>query len=257
MTPDQLAALLTRLLGAPVRLRPDLDHAPFRWTTTALRDHARRDPASVRAAAEAASDLPGVQMTDGVLVLDVELSSVARLFDGAPTEHDLDGVRRSLASARRPDVSLRLTRDDETTTYHALATQVGDAAARWALARSADGRQIDVAVADLSRQTLANPVLVVQLAHARLTTLKPPTGGGRVLALAAEWPVAVAETAVGGRTRPLALHIERLADEVLTWLGSDAGEGPACWTPARLADTARIVLATGLDTAGIPAPARI
>lgn len=267
MDPQRLGALLATRLAAPVRLRPDRAHAPYRWTTTALRDHAVRAPTAVQAARAASLEVPGVRIgDDAVLTLVIEPGEVTALLATRPCPADLQTARVLLDPDRWTDgLSVRLTRDGTTMPYADLAARVGDAAARWALARSSDGTRVDVPRAVLSSAGLANPVLPVQLARARLAGMPPDLaelpGGGLLLALVAEWPVVVAEAARSGRSRPLVLQLEAVADAALAWLerppGALGGAGSDPWTAAQLAGAAGSVLGTGLRLAGIPVPRQI
>ncbi|AKU17538.1 hypothetical protein [Luteipulveratus mongoliensis] len=254
MTPEQLGAVLAADLGAPVRLRPDVARAPYVWTTTALRDHAGRDAAAVARAMGSARHTPGVTLAGDELTLTLGPDDLDAVLDQQLDRTLVASVGEELVARQAPDRSWRLTRDATTTSYADLARLAGDASARWVTARSADGQQIDVARAGLGSRTPADPLFAVLLAHARLG--RPPADGGeRLLATVAETPMVLAEAARAGRTRPWILHLESVAEAALAWRAS--GQPPVCWTSARLAEAARIVLATGLGQAGIPAPTQI
>ncbi|KNX36604.1 hypothetical protein [Luteipulveratus halotolerans] len=251
MTPDELGQALSSALGASVRLRPAAPDDPTVWRTTALRDHAR-DVAAVSRARRAVEHDPAVTVVDDVLSL--RLGDVDAALDAPLPAEALDGLRRQFAQQWRPDADLWLTRDGRPRSYADLAAHAGDASARWARARSSDGTRIDVPFDRLGSRTLDDPVFAVLLAHDRLARGRAGADG-RVATAVLATPMVLRDGARTGRTRPFVLHLEALAAAVLAARPTEPT--PVTWTPPRAAHAARIVLASGLDTAGIPAPAQI
>ena len=128
------------------------------------------------------------------------------------------------------------------------------------------------AAVDLPR-TLANPVLLVQLAHARLTRLTYHHASGTTVAGTTVVPDATERLATGRRRGLVGLladvpgvvdravgaddpavlgrHLERVAASALAWLQVAPSHEPA------LTEAARLVLANGLRVLGTAAPEHI
>lgn len=169
------------------------------------------------------------------------------IHDPAVVEGAGRAVRERLAVP--PDGRLWLTRDGRATTYSGLVAQAGEPSARWALLRSADGHRLDVAWADLGALTPANPGFATVLAHARLVRGVPVVGLAAPLGrVASAW----AATARTGRTRILATAVEAVAAVVLA-----APAVPRDGLLPEEHDRARIVLASALRLAGMPAPTHV
>ncbi|MDF8265107.1 hypothetical protein [Luteipulveratus flavus] len=257
MTPYRLGAALSAVLGAPVRIRPDLGQAPVRWTTTVLRDHRVRDAGGVDRLRAMATDLPGVTVdAEDLLTFDVDPAGVEAMLAEPLSDTDVAAAGALARDLRDPSRPWLLTRDGRRSTYDDLAALVGDAAARWASARSAGSARVDVAVDDLASATPQNPSFAVLLAHDRLARGRAPISSGRLVALVGEAPMALADTVRTGRTRPWVRHVEAVATEVLS-PRPDPPAATVTWTATRAREAARIVLATGLQTVGVPAPAQI
>ncbi|WP_392425623.1 hypothetical protein [Barrientosiimonas humi] len=169
------------------------------------------------------------------------------VHDPQPAEDLRRAVEARLAVPAERE--LWLTRDSRPTTYGGLVGRAGEPTARWVLLRSSDGRQLDVAWRDLPTQTLRNPAFAVVLAHARLVA------GVQVVGL--ERPLDRADSAWGatartGRTRILATAVEAVAAVVLA-----APAVPRAGLLPEDHERARIVLASALRLAGMPAPTHV
>lgn len=164
---------------------------------------------------------------------------------------DADDVRLAVRDrlAVPAERELWLTRDGRPTTYGGVVGRAGEPTARWVLLRSSDGRQLDVAWRDLPAQTLRNPAFAVVLAHARLVAGVAAPGLERPLGRVASACDATART---GRTRILATAVEAVAAVVLA-----APAVPRAGLLPEDHEQARIVLASALRLAGMPAPTHV